>query len=62
MTRPVRETKKKILYSPGRQTALYVATALRVSLASILNQILRPIQRFPQCLKSVRIIAFAFFL
>jgi len=28
----------------------------------MLNQILRPIQRFPQCLKSVRIIAFAFFL
>jgi hypothetical protein len=27
---------------------------------SILNQILRPIQRFPQCLKSVRIIASAF--
>jgi hypothetical protein len=29
---------------------------------SILNQIFRPIQRFPQSLKSVRIIAFAFFL
>jgi hypothetical protein len=29
---------------------------------SILNQILRPIQRFPQSLKSVRIVAFAFFL
>jgi hypothetical protein len=29
---------------------------------STLNQIFRPIQRFPQSLKSVRIIAFAFFL
>jgi hypothetical protein len=29
---------------------------------SILNQIFRPIQRFPQSLKSVGIIAFAFFL
>jgi hypothetical protein len=29
---------------------------------SILNQIFRPIQRLPQCLKGVRIIAFAFFL
>jgi hypothetical protein len=29
---------------------------------STLNQIFRPIQRFPQILKSVRIIAFAFFL
>jgi|ERR1700730_17525555 len=28
----------------------------------ILNQIFRPIQRFPQSLESVRIIAFAFFL
>jgi hypothetical protein len=26
-----------------------------------LNQILRPVQRLPQCLKSVRIVAFAFF-
>jgi hypothetical protein len=29
---------------------------------SILNQILRPVQRLPQCLKSVRIITFALFL
>jgi hypothetical protein len=29
---------------------------------SILNQILRPIESFPQSLKSVRIIRFAFFL
>jgi hypothetical protein len=29
---------------------------------SILDQIFRPIQHFPQCLKSVRVIAFAFFL
>jgi hypothetical protein len=29
---------------------------------STLNQVFRPIQRFPQSLKSVRIIAFAFFL
>jgi hypothetical protein len=29
-------------------------------MGSILNQILRPIQRLPQTLKSVRVIAFAF--
>jgi hypothetical protein len=34
----------------------------RPHMGSILNQILGPIQRFPQCLKSVRIVAFAFFL
>jgi hypothetical protein len=31
-------------------------------MGSILNQILGSIQRFPKCLKGVRIIAFAFFL
>jgi hypothetical protein len=33
-----------------------------VSLGSILNQIFRPIQRFQQSLKSVRVVAFALLL
>jgi hypothetical protein len=39
-----------------------VVLLYRPRIGSILNQILRPIQRFPQCLKRVRIVAFAFFL
>jgi hypothetical protein len=35
---------------------------VRPHIGSILNQILRPIHRFPERLKSVRIVAFAFCL
>jgi hypothetical protein len=50
----------KVITLPSR-SGLCCRTS-RIRLGSILNQILGPIQRFPQCLKSVRIIAFAFFL
>jgi hypothetical protein len=60
--RLVKTVLRRRLPSGAVREAMVYQSLFPASLVSILNQILRSIQRFPQCLKSVRIVAFAFLL